>query len=100
MGVSLSYGWFVDWLRPVTGDEGYEIYEPMEAENQRYLSYFGASVYFIPLKSLMVNLNYETYSPQLAADSTYYNPFGNRYTTITLDLILRVDGLIALLGGK
>lgn len=101
VGVSLTYGWFIDRLRPVSGDyDGNPIWEPMPDQNHRYLSYFGASAYFIPMKSLMVMVNYETFAPQLSPDSTFYNPFGNLYTTITLDLILRVDGLIAMLGGK
>jgi hypothetical protein len=49
---------------------------------------------------LEVGLGYETVSPQLAPDSTYYNPFYNRYTTLYLDLRLEVDGLVAQIEGE
>lgn len=102
LGASLAYGWMVDDLYGITDTDQYaSTYTPQEAQNKRYYSYFGASVFFDPMEWLEINLQYLTYTPQLAPDSSYYNPFFNRYySTLSLDLILRVDGLVALFGGK
>jgi len=100
MGVSLAYGWIVDWLHSASGGEDVVSWVPQEPQNQRYYSFFQLNVFFDPTDYLEVGLNLLTYAPQLAPDSSYYNPLFNRYTTLSVDVILRVDGFIALFGGK
>ncbi|HUU01431.1 MAG TPA: hypothetical protein VM425_08340 [Myxococcota bacterium] len=100
LGVSLSYGWLIDWLHATNGGEDVVSYQPQQPQDQRYYSFFQLNVFFEPASFVEVDLNLLTYAPQLAPDSNYYNPFFNRYTTFSVDLIIRVDGLIGLLGGK
>ncbi|RME26609.1 MAG: hypothetical protein D6806_05935 [Deltaproteobacteria bacterium] len=99
MGASVSYGWLIDWLHDASGGEGEISYVPQEPQNQRYYSFFEIDLFFDPFEFLEVGVTLLTYAPQLAPDSSYYNPFFNRYSTVSVDLIFRVDGLVALLGG-
>ncbi len=101
LGVSLSYGWLVDWLYGITDSPVDPSYVPQEPQNKRYYSYFAVNVFVDPVNWLEINLGYLTYAPQLAPDSSYYNPFFNRYySTLSLDVIFRVDGIIAMFGKK
>lgn len=100
MGFAMEIGWLVDWLHPASGGEDQISYVPQEPQDRRYYSYFQASLFFMATKALGISLDWMTLGPQLAPDSSYYNPLFNRFTTLSLNLTLKVDGFIALLGGK
>ena len=86
----------MDWLYDIEADDP-RLANPEEAAaDTRHRSAFYAEAAFTPVPALQVALGYETVSPQLAPDSTYYNPFYNRYTTLYLDVRLEVEGLVAL----
>jgi len=107
-GVDLSYAplewlgasaWFehvVDWLYPIEEEDPRISYQPVEATDRRHSSAFGVELTVTPLRALEIGLGYETVSPQLAPDSTYYNPFYNLYSTLYLDLRIDADGVIDL----
>lgn len=107
-GVDLSYAplewlgasaWFehvVDWLYPIEEEDPQVSYRPVEPTDRRHASAFGVEVTFTPIPLLEIGLGYETISPQLAPDSTYYNPFYNLYSTLYLDLRFDADGIVSL----
>jgi hypothetical protein len=100
LGASIGFEHYVDWLYPIAADDPRISLATDSPTDQRHSSAFGFEATFTPLPSLEVGLGYETVSPQLAPDSTYYNPFYNRYTTLYLDLRLEVDGLVAQIEGE
>ncbi len=100
LGVSISFGHVIDWLYSIDNDDPRVSYQPQEPADQRFLSIFEVEAFINPMDSLEIGLGYSTVNPQLAPDSTYYNPFYNRYTRIYLDLRLRVDGLISQIKGE
>ncbi len=100
LGVSLAFGEAIDWLYGIGSGDDQVSFVPVEPQDQRYLSFFELGVSFSPLAFLDAAVTLITYAPQLAPDSSYYNPFFNRYTIVSLDLIFKLEGLTALAGGK
>jgi len=95
LGVSVAVGQAIDWLYPL-GDAAEEVtLQVEEPENKRYLTFFELTVALQPLKMLEVALGYSSVHPQRAPGGGYYVPFFNRYSAITLDLKLKIDGLVA-----
>ncbi len=97
---SLSFNYFpTGWLFFSTGVSFIESYlfpqgidnssvshiaqEPM---NKRYLVSYSSEIDLQPTPWLIVALMANTFNPQLAPNSTYYQPFFNRNTTFMLDL--------------
>jgi hypothetical protein len=100
LGVQLSLGEAIDWLYAL-GAAGEQVsFVPQEPQDRRYVSFFQLGVSLQPLKLLEVSLSLLTYAPQLAPDSSYYNPLFNRYSTLLLDLVFQLDQITALVGGK
>jgi hypothetical protein len=99
-GVGISFGHVIDWLYTFEDDDPRVSYQPQESTNQRYLSVFEVEAFFNPIDSLEIGVGYSTVNPQLAPDSTYYNPFYNRYSRVYIDLRLRIDGLVSQIVGK
>jgi hypothetical protein len=96
LGVSTWFEHIVDWLYPIEEDDPRISYQPVDATDQRHASAFGVELTFTPLPALEIGFGYETVSPQLAPDSTYYNPFYNVYSTLYLDLRIDADGVLSL----
>jgi hypothetical protein len=90
----------IDWLYSASFDAPDISLDNDKPSDQRWASSFYFEVTFTPIKALEVGVGYETISPQLAPDSTYYNPFFNRYSTLYLDLRVEVDGLVSMLTGE
>ena len=99
IGLSGRAGIVIDYLYDVSTDERVS-YVPSENTDRRYAMVYGAELYTRPMPSLGVSLGFSTVNPQLKANSTYEQPFVNRYTAIYLDLILDIEGLVAQLSGE
>ena len=95
LSLSVTYGLWIDWLYPIDKDDPRISAETIEPQDQRYASVWEVEVLFSPIKPLKIGVGTSTLGPQLAPDSSYYNPFYNRYTTIFVDLHLDVAGLIS-----
>jgi hypothetical protein len=95
LGASLSFGQVIDWLYDIEADDPRISYQPQEATERRYATLFEASFTFSPIDMLDLSLGYSVISPNLAPDSTYYNPLYNRYATIFIDMQINFDGLIS-----
>jgi hypothetical protein len=98
-GVSAGFEHFVDWLYAFQGEDPSLSAGTNEDTDRRYRSAFSAEATFTPWAPIQIGIGYSTISPQLAPDSTYYNPFYNRYSTLYLDLRLEVDGLVEQIAG-
>ncbi|MEM9195351.1 MAG: hypothetical protein AAGF12_39640 [Myxococcota bacterium] len=103
--VAIGYYHFTDFLYPrspvsAQAEQGTETgafgvsYEASDNTDVRFRSSFGIEVAVMPSSLLQLALGYETTSPQLAPDSTYYNPIYNRFSTVYFDLRLQVEGLV------
>ncbi|MBI5487014.1 MAG: hypothetical protein HY905_06750 [Deltaproteobacteria bacterium] len=94
LGASAGFEHIVSWLYDIDKDDP-RISDQAEADiDARYSSAFDVELTFSPWNPLELGLGYSTISPQLAPDSTYYNPFYNRYSTVYLDLRILIDGLV------
>lgn len=94
LGFSAAFEHIVDWLYPIEGDDPRVSWENESPTDLRHASAFEVEATFVPWPALEIGVGYSTISPQLAPDSTYYNPFYNRYTTLYLDLRLEIEGLV------
>ena len=95
LSVSATYGLWIDWLYPLDIDDPRISAQTLEPQDRRYASVWEVEVLFEPLPALKIGVGTSTLGPQLAPDSSYYNPFYNRYTTVFVDLHLDVAGLIS-----
>jgi hypothetical protein len=95
LSLSVTYGLWIDWLYPIDRDDPRISAQTIEPQDQRYASVWEVEVLFSPMPALKIGVGTSTLGPQLAPDSSYYNPFYNRYTTIFVDLHLDVAGLIS-----
>jgi len=94
LGFSAAFEHIVDGLYPIEGDDPRISWENESPTDLRHASAFEVEATFAPIPALEIGIGYSTISPQLAPDSTYYNPFYNRYTTVYLDLRLEIEGLV------
>ncbi len=97
--VGAYYSFIVSYLYDIEKDDPRISHLAQEPQNVRYMSMFEASVTVNPLPYLGVSLGLSTVSPQLAPDSTYYNPLYNRYTTVFLDMQFSIEDLITQFSG-
>ena len=93
-GVSTGFEHIVSWLYDITKDDERVSWQPEDDIDARYSSAFDVELTFLPWSPIEIGVGYVTLSPQLAPDSTYYNPFYNRYSTLYVDIRFLVDGLI------
>jgi len=96
LGISTSFGLYLDWLYPVQSDDAVSNV-PLDPTNRRVLMSTHIEVATKPISSLTVALGASTVNPALQPDSTYYTPFFNRYTTVYLDLRLSIADLVSVL---
>jgi hypothetical protein len=89
----------LDWLYPIEGDDPRISLTLEDPTDERHASWFYVEATFTPIPALEVGIGYETLAPRLAPDSSYYNPFYNRYSTVYLDLRLSFDGLVSMVSG-
>ncbi len=95
LSLSVTYGLWIDWLYPIDVDDPRISAETIKPQDRRYASVWEVEVLFAPIKAIKIGVGTSTLGPQLAPDSSYYNPFYNRYTTVFVDLHLDVAGLIS-----
>jgi hypothetical protein len=96
LSLSVSQVLSTDWLYALDGDL-LPTLTPQEGQNKRFGSAFDVSVGVEAISGLDLRLGMATAGPQLAPDSSYYNPFYNRYTALYLDLVCDLDGVVSLL---
>jgi len=94
LGLSGGIGVAISYLYPGVDDERVS-YEPVESTDRRYGMMYRLELYGKPIPALGLALGVTTVNPQLKADSTYEQPFVNRYTAIYLDLTIDVEGLVS-----
>ncbi len=102
LGISADAAVIVDWLYAQETVDERVSFEPQEPTDQRYLMAYSVELYGKPMPSLGLALGMSTVNPQLKPDSTYQEPFVNRYTTFYFDLRFHIDGFVAQLrsGGE
>jgi hypothetical protein len=100
LSLAVGFEHLVSWLYDIDKDDPRISLQPEDDIDRRYASMFYVEATFDPWPPIEIGLGYGTISPQLAPDSTYYNPFYNRYTTMYLDLRLEIEGLIDELSGS
>jgi len=95
LSLSATYGLWIDWLYPIDIDDPRISAQTLQPQDRRYASVWEVEVLFEPMPALKIGIGTSTLGPQLAPDSSYYNPFYNRYTTVFVDLHLDVAGLVS-----
>jgi hypothetical protein len=96
LSISASQVLSTDWLYGLD-DALLSTLTPQEGQDKRFGSAFDVSVGVEAISGLDLRLGMATAGPQLAPDSSYYNPFYNRYTALYLDLVCDLDGVVSLL---
>jgi hypothetical protein len=96
---SVATGYYVQWLYGLPS-EALVSNQPQADQPARYSTLLALELTFKPLKAIEVGVGYQAFMPQLAPDSSYYNPFDNPYSVLFVDLRLDVDGLIAQITGR
>jgi len=94
LGASVGFTHVMDFLYAAQDDDPRISVVPQQPTDTRYLLAYDAELTFTPMKSLQLGLGASTINPQLAPDSSYRQPFVNRYTLVYLDVRLLVDGLV------
>jgi hypothetical protein len=100
LAASIAFEHIVMGLYSIESEDPRISYQAQEDIDRRYSTAFDVEVVFTPWAPIQLALGYSTFSPQLKPDSTYYNPFYNRYSMLYLDVSLEVEGLVALLTGE
>lgn len=95
LSVAVSQALSTDWLYSLEAGVLPSL-SPQENQDQRYGSAFDVSLGVEAARGLDLRLGMSTAGPQLAPDSSYYNPFYNRYSAIYLDLVYDLDEVVAL----
>lgn len=93
MGLSTSASVIQDYLHDELTDPRTSLETVPQADTRELMSYDVAAS-FSPPGPVNVTVGMATTNPQLAPDSTYYEPFYNRYTTFYLDLRLDLGTLL------
>ena len=93
LSFSAYAAFYIDLLHDAASDSEVS-FEPQEAADERYMSAWGLSLTFVPVKPLQVAVGVTTVHPQLAPDSQHYAPFFNRFTTVFVDLRLDIAELV------
>ncbi|MCA9539518.1 MAG: hypothetical protein KC620_11560, partial [Myxococcales bacterium] len=97
LSLSAQVGVVEQHLYPRADAEGITL-EAVSNTDTRYLAVWGGELTVSPLSMLEIGLGLSTMNPQLAPDSTSYDPFYNRYSQLYLDLRLDVARLLGPLG--
>lgn len=96
IGLSASAGLVMDFVYPQEVDDPGVSFVPQEdQQDRRYTMVYEVEVHTRPMPSLGIAVGASTVNPQLRSDSTYEDPFINRYTTVYVDLTFHVDGLVS-----
>jgi hypothetical protein len=94
LSVSVAAGGVISFLYPLS-DTPLELSQDTDqGVDRRWATLVDLSVAFQALPSLGISLGYSTVSPQLAPDSSRYNPIYNKYSMLYLDMRLDLDGLV------
>jgi len=84
--VSASTSWIESYLFPIKSVDPLVTYTPQDPTNKRVAMSYGLEVDLQPQQWLIIALMLNTFNPQLAPNSTYYQPFINRFTVAQVDL--------------
>jgi len=93
LGLSSSFGVYTSHLYP--GQTVPEVsHIPTAPTDTRYAVSYGLSARIGPFAGLTTSIGASTFNPQLAPNSTYYRPFYNRYTQLSVDLSFDLSSLV------
>lgn len=95
LSLAVSQALSTDWLYALEAGILPSL-SPQESQDQRFGSAFDLSLGVQAVRGLDLRLGMSTAGPQLAPDSSYYNPFYNRYSAIYLDLVCDLDEVVGL----
>ncbi|MFH1529975.1 MAG: hypothetical protein ABIK09_04465 [Pseudomonadota bacterium] len=96
IGLSASAGLVMDFVYTQESQDPAVSFQPQEGQDdRRYTMVYEVEVHTRPMPSLGIAVGASTVNPQLKANSTYEDPFINRYTTLYIDLTFHVDGLVS-----
>jgi len=96
IGLSASAGLVMDFVYAQETQDPSVTFQPQEGQDdRRYTMVYEVEVHTRPMPSLGIAVGASTVNPQLRANSTYEDPFINRYTTVYVDLTFHVDGLVS-----
>lgn len=95
LSASVASGTVTDWLYGLADTPEAASFTPQEAPKARYASFFEASLGLSLGGAMDIALGLVTSSPQLAPDSSFYNPFYNRHSAVFLDLRCDLDGVVS-----
>lgn len=95
LSLAVSQSLSTDWLYSLESDLLPSL-TPQESQDQRFGAAFDVSFGVKAVRGLDLRLGMSTAGPQLAPDSSYYNPFYNRYSAIYLDLVCDLDEVVGL----
>ena len=96
IGLSASAGLVMDFLYPQETEDPSVSFQPQEGQDdRRYTMVYEMEVHTRPMPSLGIAIGASTVNPQLRPNSTYEDPFINRYTTVYVDITFYVDGLVS-----
>lgn len=95
VGVTGTVGLVSSYLYPLEGDDSRISTQTVTGTDERHTMVYEFELWTKPMESLGVAVGASTVNPQLAPDSTYQQPFFNRYTTFYVDLRLDVAGLVS-----
>ena len=95
LSVAVSQSLSTDWLYALESSLLPSL-SPQENQDQRYGAAFDVSFGVEAIRGLDLRLGMSTAGPQLAPDSSYYNPFYNRYSAIYLDLVCDLDEVVGI----
>jgi len=96
IGLSASAGLVMDFVYAQETQDPSVSFEPQKDQrDRRYTMVYEIEVHTRPMPSLGIAVGASTVNPQLRPDSTYEDPFINRYTTVYVDLTFHVDGLVS-----
>ncbi len=93
LGLSSAFGVYTSHLYP--GQTVPEVsHIPTAPTDTRYAVSYGLSARIGPFAGLTTSIGASTFNPQLAPNSTYYRPFYNRYTQLSVDLSFDLSSLV------
>ena len=99
LGASTSFSMLHYWLYAAADDERVD-YAPQEPTDMRYVVAYDVEVHVTPTPAVTIGLGASTANAQQMPDSSYRQPFFNRYTTLYADVTVNIDGFVDLVSGK
>ena len=94
LGLSTSLGIYTSHLYP--GQTAPEVsFVPVAPTDTRYAIRYGLGARLGPFAGLTTSIGASAFNPQRAPNATYYAPYFNRYTQLTIDLSFDLSSVVS-----